>query len=160
MSTQHPTAALEDRRLPVQAKLAAAWASFMFLYLYVDYLHLYRPGTVDRILDGRVFEFTVSPPLLTGFLALIAAPSVMVALSVLLPARANRITQLVVASLYIPVTAFNAVGESWEWTPFYTLSIGIELALLALILLSAAKWPRGAVAQTAVATPGLQRQAS
>ena len=33
-----PHSTLEDRRLPVQAKLAAAWTSFMFLYVYVDIL--------------------------------------------------------------------------------------------------------------------------
>jgi hypothetical protein len=31
---------LEDLRMPVKAKLAAAWTSFMFLYIYVDYLAL------------------------------------------------------------------------------------------------------------------------
>src|SRR5215212_11924694 len=33
--------ALEDLRMPVQAKLAAAWTSCMFLYIYVDYFGLY-----------------------------------------------------------------------------------------------------------------------
>ena len=28
----------DDLRMPVQAKLAAAWTSFMFLYIYVDFL--------------------------------------------------------------------------------------------------------------------------
>ncbi len=32
--------ALEDRQVPVQAKLAAAWTSFMFFYIYVDYFGL------------------------------------------------------------------------------------------------------------------------
>ncbi len=135
--------------MPVQARLGAAWASFMFLYIYVDYYHLYKPGTVDRILDGRVFEFAVSPGLLTGFLALIAVPSLMVVLSLTLRAGANRITQLAVASLYIPVTVFNAVGEAWEWTPFYALSIGLELLLLAVILRAAATWPRTPASVTA-----------
>lgn len=36
---------LDGSRIPVQAKLAAAWTSFMFLYVYVDYLHLYKPGS-------------------------------------------------------------------------------------------------------------------
>ena len=34
--------ALEDLRIPVQAKLAAAWTSFMFLYIYVDYFRAPR----------------------------------------------------------------------------------------------------------------------
>jgi len=30
---------LDNPPAPVQAKLAAAWTSFMFLYIYVDYFH-------------------------------------------------------------------------------------------------------------------------
>ena len=133
---------LDNPPIPVQAKLAAAWTSFMFLYLYVDYLHLYKPGIVDDLRAGIVFEFDISPALLTGFLALIAIPALMVMLSMTLPARVNRATNLVVAALYIPVTVFNAVGESWDWASFYGLSIGIEVLLLAFILRSAWTWPR------------------
>ena len=43
---------LEDLRMPVQAKLAAAWTSFMFLYVYVDILKFFMPGTIDDILVG------------------------------------------------------------------------------------------------------------
>ncbi|MFC5940402.1 DUF6326 family protein [Micromonospora harpali] len=133
---------LDNPPIPVQAKLAAAWASFMFLYVYVDYFHLYKPGTIDGILVGVVFEFDISPALMTVFLALIAIPALMVMLSMTLTARANRTTNLVVASLYVPVTVFNAVGESWDWAAFYGLSIGIEVLLLAFILRSAWTWPR------------------
>ena len=41
---------LDTPPIPVQAKLAAAWTSFMFLYVYVDILALYKPGVVDGIL--------------------------------------------------------------------------------------------------------------
>ena len=40
-------------------------------------------------------------------------------LSMMLPARANRATNLVVASLFIPICVFNAVGASWEWAVYY-----------------------------------------
>ncbi len=133
---------LESRTLPVQARLAAAWASFMFRYRYVDYSHLSTPGTIDHLRAGVVFEFGISPALLTVFLGVIAIPSLMVMLTMTLPARVNRGANLVVASLYIPVTVFNAVGETWEWAPFYGLSIGLELLLLAFILRSAWTWPR------------------
>ena len=46
--------AFQQAQLPVQAKLAAAWTSVMFLYIYVDYLHLYKPGSLDEILVGVV----------------------------------------------------------------------------------------------------------
>jgi hypothetical protein len=126
--------------MPVQAKLAAAWTSFMFLYIYVDYFNLYKPGVIDDLRAGVVFEFDVTPTLLTIFVAVIAIPALMVMLSMTLPARVNRATNLVVASLYIPVSVFNAVGESWAF--FYGLSIGIEVLLLAFILRSAWTWPR------------------
>jgi Family of unknown function (DUF6326) len=132
--------ALKDPQVPVQAKLAAAWTSFMFLYIYVDYFALYKPGVIDDILVGVVWEFDISQTLLTAFLALMAIPILMIVLSTTLPARVNRATNLVVASLYVPVSMFNAVGESWTY--FYGLSIGLEVLLLAFILRSAWTWPR------------------
>lgn len=114
----------------------------MFLYVYVDVLNFYKPGVVDGILAGLVWEFEVSAPLITVFLVSVSIPAMMVALSAILPARANRITNLVVASLYIPFTLFNAVGETWEWAAFYGISIGLEVLLLAFILRTAATWPR------------------
>ena len=133
---------LEDRRMPVQAKLAAAWTSFMFLYIYVDYLALYKPGMVDDILAGIVHEFEAGPTFVAIALTLMAIPILMILLSTTLPARANRAINLVVATLYIPVSAFNAAGESWTYFYFYGLSIGLEVLLLAFILRSAWTWPR------------------
>ncbi|MFB6610413.1 DUF6326 family protein [Agromyces sp. NPDC056379] len=133
---------LDNSPVPVRAKIAAAWASFMFLYVYVDVLNFYKPGVVDGILDGLVWRFDVSPTLLTVMLASVAIPALMVMLSMTLPARANRATNLIVASLYIPYSVFNAAGATWEWAFFYGISIGLEVLLLAFILRSAWTWPR------------------
>jgi Family of unknown function (DUF6326) len=143
---------LEDLRMPVQAKLAAAWTSVMFLYIYVDYFGLYKPGFLDDLLAGVVFGFDITPTLLTIFLALIAIPALMVMLSMTLPARVNRTINLVVATLYIPVSVFNAVGESSSWSYFYGLSIGLEVLLLAFILRSAWTWPRRTASPATMAT--------
>lgn len=137
-----PRNPLDDPPVPVRVKLAAAWTSFMFLYIYVDYFHLHKPGVIDGLRAGVVFEFDISPTLLTVMLASVAIPALMVMLSVTLPARVNRATNLVVASLYIPYSVFNAAGESWDWASFYGLSIGIEVLLLAFVLRSAWTWPR------------------
>ncbi|NUK82179.1 hypothetical protein HRW23_33425 [Streptomyces lunaelactis] len=133
---------LEDLRMPVQAKLAAAWTSFMFLYIYVDYLALYKPGFVDDILAGTVHEFDTGPTFVAIALTLMAIPILMILLSATLPARVNRTINLVVATLYIPVSMFNAAGETWTYSYFYGLSIGLEVLLLAFILRSAWTWPR------------------
>ena len=131
----------ENPPIPLQAKLAAAWTSFMFFYIYVDHYGLFKPGVIDVLRAGIVFEFDITPILLTVFLALTGIPSLMVVLSMVLPARVNRAINISVASLYIPVTVFNAVGESSNWAPFYGLSIGTEVLLLAFILRSAWTWP-------------------
>src|SRR5882762_2326242 len=97
MRTPQPTATLEDQPIPVRAKLAAAWTSFMFLYIYLDILNFFTPGVIEDILDGRVFEFDLSQTFSTTALTLVAIPILMVVLSMTLPARVNRIANLVVA---------------------------------------------------------------
>ena len=135
--------ALEDRQVPVQAKLAAAWTSFMFLYLYVDHLILYRPGHVDEILAGIVHDFETGPTFVALALTALAIPILMVALSMTLPARVNRTLNLVVATLYIPFSLYNVSGEeSWDYAYYLGLAIGLEVLLLAYILRSAWTWPR------------------
>lgn len=140
MSTRQPTTALQDQPMPVRAKLAAAWASFMFLYAYVDILNFYTPGVIQEILDGKVFEFDLSQTFSTTALTLMAVPIFMIVLSMTLPAAVSRIANLVVASLYLPVTAFNATGESWLL--FYGLGVVLEVILLVLILRYSWTWPR------------------
>lgn len=51
-----------------------------------------------------------------------------------LPARANRATDLVVAALYVPVSVYNALGESASYSSFYAFSIGLEVLLLGYVL--------------------------
>jgi hypothetical protein len=146
MNARQPTATvLVDQRMPVQAKLAAAWTSFMFLYVYVDILGFYKPGTVDDILVGVVWEFDITPTWAITALTLLAIPIFMVVLSITLPGRANRIANLIAASIQVPFAAFNAVGELGEsWMYFYFLGVALELVLLALILRWAWTWPRTA----------------
>ena len=112
------------------------------LYIYVDYLALYKPGFVEDILAGIVHEFDIGPTFVASALTLMAIPILMILLSTTLPARINRILNLVVATLYIPVSVYNAAGESWTYFYFYGLSIGLEVLLLAFILRSAWTWPR------------------
>lgn len=130
----------DDQPVSVRLRLAAAWTTFMFLYAYVDILNFFTPGVVQDILEGRVFEFDLSQTFSTSALALVSVPAFMIVLSVALPARAARTTNLAVATLYVPVTAFNLLGESWVL--FYGLGVGLELALLAFVLRSAWAWPR------------------
>jgi hypothetical protein len=144
---------LEDRRLPIQAKLAAAWASFMFFYIYVDYLALYKPGFIDELRGGSVHGFETGPLFVGASLTLVGIPALMIALSATLPARINRPLNLVIAALYVPVTIFNGSGESLSYGYFYGFSIAVEVMLLLFVLRTAWTWPRTSIAMPSAVQP-------
>jgi Family of unknown function (DUF6326) len=140
MTTQKtPKNALEDIKVSLKLKLATLWASIMFLYLYVDYLHLYMPGMIDDLLKGRVYVFDVTQGFLTAALASMTIPALMIFLSVALPASINRWVNIVVAALFIPYTLFNLAGVAWI---HMVLGAIVEVALLCLIIRYTWKWPR------------------
>jgi hypothetical protein len=142
MTRRSTTSALEDHAMPVQAKLAAAWASFMFLNVYIGIMAFFQPGFVEDILAGVViWPLQITQTFLVVGLALMAVPVLMVVASVILPARVNRTANLVVASLYVPVAAMRILDESWA--VFHGLGVALELGLIALILRIAWTWPRG-----------------
>jgi hypothetical protein len=62
----------------------------------------------------------------------------MIVASISLPARINRAVNLVVASLYVLVSVFNVIGESW--TVYYGLAAVLEVAVLAGIVRWAWTW--------------------
>ncbi len=61
--------ALEEIKVSVKLKLAALWASLMFLIIYLDYFHLYMPSKIEDIQTGRVFEFDITQGFLLAALA-------------------------------------------------------------------------------------------
>ncbi len=129
---------LEDVRVSVKLKLAALWASFMFLYIYVDYFHLYMPGSIEDLLSGKVFVFEITQVFLLAGLASVTIPALMIFLSVGLPAKISRWTNIIVATVYIPYTLFNLAGEAWLHMIF---GAAVEVVLLLLIIRYAWKWP-------------------
>ncbi len=140
MNTQKsPQNALEDIKINVKLKLATLWASFMFLYIYVDYFHLYMPSTLENILAGKVFVFDITQVFILIVLALASIPIVMIFLSVILPAKANRLTNIIVAIVLIPYMLFNLAGEAWVHMYF---AAAVEVVLLFIIIRYAWKWPR------------------
>ena len=130
---------LEDIQINVKLKIAALWASFMFLYIYVDYFHLYMPGSVKDILEGKMYVFDITQVALLIGLVSVAIPAVMIFLSVTLPAQVNRRTNIIVAAVYIPYTLFNLAGEAWI---HMYLGAAAEVVLLFLIIRYAWTWPR------------------
>ncbi|MEJ5995938.1 DUF6326 family protein [Pedobacter sp. Du54] len=129
---------LQDIKVSIKLKLAMLWASFMFLYAYVDYFHLYMPGSIKGILEGKVFVFDISYGFLLIVMILVTIPTLMIFLSVALPAKVNRSTNLIVATIFIPYMLFNLAGEAWLHMYFAAV---VEVILLCLIIRFAWKWP-------------------
>lgn len=130
---------LEDVKVNLKLKLATLWASFMFLYIYVDYFHLYMPDSLKDILAGKVFVFDISYIFLLIAMIFVAIPTLMIFLSVVLPAKVNRWTNIIVAIVFIPYMLFNLVGEAWVHMYF---AAALEVVLLFLIIGYSWNWPR------------------
>lgn len=133
-----PQNALEDIKVDLKLKLAALWTSFMFLYTYVDYFHLYMPNKMEDIQKGVVYEFDITQGFIMIALSLATIPILMIFLSVALPAKINRLTNIIVAIVLIPYMLFNLAGEAWMHMIFAAV---VEVVLLCLIILYAWKWP-------------------
>lgn len=130
---------LADAPVPVRIKLSALWVTVMFLFVYVDIFGFYKPGTIDDILVGRVWEFDITQEWALSALAIVTVPALMIFLSLVLPAHIARVANMIVASVFIVVSLGNAVGETWLYYWFGSI---VEAVLLGLIVFYAWKWPR------------------
>lgn len=137
MNTQQST--LKEVTVSTPLRLASLWTSLMFLYIYVDYFHLYMPGKLADIQNGRVYVFDITPGFLSIALVSLAISALMIFLSVILPAKINRNLNMIIATIYIPYTLYNLAGEAWIHMIFGAV---VEVVLLGLIVWYAWKWPR------------------
>jgi hypothetical protein len=128
-----------DVEVSPKIKLAALWASVMFCYIYADYFGLFMPGRLAKMNQGQI------PPLgqatdavMIGVSLMLVLPSVMIFLSVALPARPNRILNLIMGTAYTAIIAVTMAGG-----PAFILFYGvIEMALTLLVVYYASTWPR------------------
>ena len=132
------TTTLKDVKVDVKMKLAALWGAVMFSYIYNDFFYLYRPGQLEHMIAGKMGPFpTTQGSLLSGML-LMTIPTLLVFLSLALPAKVNRWANIIVGILYIVVAIPNVIGESWA---FYLFGNVVQVVLLLLIVGYAWKWP-------------------
>ncbi|AOH85988.1 hypothetical protein AWL63_20540 [Sphingomonas panacis] len=130
---------LEEYRAPAKLKLAALWASTMFCYIYGDYFGLYVAGTLADMSHGTMGPLGhATPGVLTGVSLMMAIPSLMIALSLLLPASICRWACIVLGLFYTAIMAVSLPGSE----PFYKVLAAIEMALTLTITAVAIRWPR------------------
>jgi len=117
----------------------------MFLYVYGDHFGLYRPGVLKAMEAGRMGPLgQATPGVLLGVSALMAVPSLMVFLSLVLPAAVCRWASIVLGLFYTAVVLATTPGAP----PYYLLFSAIEVILSLALVWQAWRWPRAAIAFT------------
>lgn len=122
--------------LDVRIRLAALWTTTMLIVAFVDIFGLYRPDIRAQIEAGRMMDFEIGQFFLLGIVVYVTIPTLMIVLSIMLPRRANRIVNLVVAFILAVTIVGAAIGE-WG---YYLLASAVELGLLAVIVALALRW--------------------
>jgi hypothetical protein len=141
------TTGYQDSWINPRIKIAALWASMLFIFVYVDLFSMYRADIRADIEAGKMFAFTIGQGFLLGVTIYIAIPSLMVFLSLVLSARVTRMANVVLGVLYAVTIAGGTMGES---NYYYILGSLAEAALLAGVVYYAWTWPK---ATDAVAAP-------
>jgi len=96
----------------------------MFCYIYGDYFELYQPGKLQEMLSGRTALGAATQNLLMGMAAIMAVPSLMILLSLSLPATVSRWLNVILGAVYSLIMVLAVLG-SWHFYVFLGL---IEIA--------------------------------
>lgn len=129
---------LNNIKVYVRPKLSALWCSVMFCYIYGDYFELYQPGKLQEMLSGRTALGAATQGTLLGMAVVMAVPSLMVLLSLILSAAASRWLNIVFGAVYSLIMLLAVLG-SWHFYIFLGL---IEIALTLSIIWHAWNWPK------------------
>tara|TARA_R110000868_G_scaffold411434_1_gene703913 strand:- start:1916 stop:2329 length:414 start_codon:yes stop_codon:yes gene_type:complete len=131
---------LENQKVNIKIKLASLWASATFCYLYGDYFELYTPDKVNTLITGD--NIMDNPTTLLIASLILAIPSVMVAASIFLKPKINRILNILFGTLFTIMMVFIGISSTNEWYLFYVFLAFLESIITALIVWYAWKWPK------------------
>jgi hypothetical protein len=137
MNTNSKTTEKEDVKINVKMKLSALWVALMLIYIYADILSNFKPGAIEKMMDGFMGPFPVTQGSLFSASILMMIPAVMVFLSLTLKSKVNRWTNIILGVLYTFVNISNVIGETWF---FYIFLCAVEIVLTFLIVGYAWKW--------------------
>ncbi len=131
---------LENPKVSIKIKLAALWTSVLFCYVYGDYFELYVPDKVNSLLTGD--NILDSPTKLLIASIVLAIPSIMIALSIILEPKINRILNIIFGTLFTLMMVLIAISSLTSWYSFYVFLAILESLITFLIVVYAWKWPR------------------
>lgn len=122
---------LNEHPVNIRIVLAALWTSVMFCYIYCDYFELYVPGKTEGLVSGS--NMLDSPMKLLAAAVLLAIPSLLICLTVLLPAAWSRTLNIVFGIFFTLMMLLIAVTSLTAWRMFYVFFALVE-SLLTMII--------------------------
>jgi hypothetical protein len=123
-----------EKKVDIRIRLSALWAVLMFLYIYADFLSLYRPSEIDEIRGGMMGPVEVSEVSLMLVAFLVTIPALMVFFTLVLPQKLIRWSNLILGALFTLVNFINLVGEDWAYYIFF----GITEVVITLLIIKLA----------------------
>ena len=135
---KNPTV-LEDIKIHVKYKLSMLWASLTLCFLYGDYFGLYKPGKIQKILDGVMGPLgNITQEVLLGTSILLSIPCVMVFLSATLKPVFSRWLSIIFGVMFAIMMILSSRG-AWD---FYIYFAVIEIAIILQIIWHSWFWPK------------------
>lgn len=140
MNNTHPTKNFQNTPIDIKIQLAFMWTSLLFCYIYCDYFNLYPPGKIEEMMTGK--HMLHHPWKLFAASVLMAVPSLMIFLSVTLPAKWSKIFNISFGLFYALFLGLILFSLDLEWYKFYIFFAIIEIALASFIVYKAYHWPK------------------
>ncbi|KID56594.1 hypothetical protein JF50_11705 [Pseudoalteromonas luteoviolacea] len=129
---------LSEYQVNIKIKLCALWSAVMSLYIYCDYFELYTPTKIESMINGTTIFGAGDQTALLGLSSIMLVTSLMICLSVLLPAKINRLLNITVGLIMTVMLMFLAYAVGWY---FYKMYAVVESILTMVIVWLAWKWP-------------------
>lgn len=131
---------LENPKVNIKIKLSALWTTVLFCYFYGDYFELYTPEKVNSLITGE--NVLDSPAKLLIASIVMAIPSIMIAVSILMKPKVNRVLNIIFGTIFTLMMLFIAINSLTAWYSFYVFLAILESFITFLIVWYAWKWPR------------------
>ena len=122
---------LEDVKINVKIKLSILWIALMFFYLYNDVFSLFQPGVVEDLMTGHIEVIQFNQTVLFAAAVLMSIPIFMIFLSVALPAKTNRRTNIGLGIFHAVVLVSTLFVGSGPWA-YYALYMIFEAVFILL----------------------------
>jgi len=133
---------LSDIKMNIKIKLSALWGSVMSCYIYCDYFDLYVPEKLQSMINGTTIFGAGDQGALLSISSILLVTSLMICLSILLPAKLNRILNIIVGLIMTVMLAYLAVVAGWY---FYKMYAAVEAILTLIIVYYAWTWPKESI---------------